>query len=134
MGQVNTNKIGFLKNNEKYRKNIELDILYNYIMNNISLDGLSLKDISILKGYINKEFLNFNFNIQKIIKTDIISHLVIPLVSNCNLNCKYCDAYAPLCKEDTYKNSNESIISDIKKIQELGLKIKEISLEGGEPL
>ena len=133
VSNINTTKVGSLKKNELYRKDLELDLLYKYIMENISTDGLSLEEISVLKGYINKEFLNFNFNIQKVIKTDIISHMVIPLVSNCNLNCRYCDAYAPLCKTDTYMNSNSGILSDVKRLKDLGFKIKEISLEGGEP-
>lgn len=133
VSNINTTKVGFLKRNESYRKDLELDLLYKYVMNNISTEGLSLEEISILKGYINREFLNFNFNIQKVIRTDIISHLVIPLVSNCNLNCKYCDAFAPLCKEDNYNNSTLSIISDVRRLKDLGFKIKEISLEGGEP-
>lgn len=126
----NTTKLNSLKHLEYKRKNIYLDILYNKLLS--SIEENDNKDIQL--SYINACFSDFNFKINKLLKSDVIPLIIIPLVSNCNLNCRHCDSFAPLCEEDTYNHTNDGIILSLKTLLDLGFEIKEISLEGGEPL
>lgn len=59
--------------------------------------------------------------------------LEILLVDHCNLNCAYCNHFAPLAKPNSYKF--DSYIQDIKKLKKIfGTEIWDIKLMGGEPL
>lgn len=82
---------------------------------------------------LNQEFNNLNFNMNKILSSPFFNLLVIPIIGKCNLNCKGCDAYAPLCDshEDIYQVSQ--LQKDMDELSKKGIGIKEISIEGGEP-
>ena len=62
-----------------------------------------------------------------------LRHIEFPIVYHCNLNCAYCDHFAPLAPE--YFMPLEVFKKDILKLKELtNGKIDEILLLGGEPL
>ena len=62
-----------------------------------------------------------------------ISLLDIPIVSHCNLNCKYCNALSPIAKKSFVNVSQYE--KDIEKLSILFTdKIKKIHILGGEPL
>jgi MoaA/NifB/PqqE/SkfB family radical SAM enzyme len=57
----------------------------------------------------------------------------VNLTDHCNLNCAYCDAFAPLAKENFYPL--ETFKRDCERLSQLtGGKISEIGFAGGEPL
>jgi hypothetical protein len=57
----------------------------------------------------------------------------VHLTEHCNLNCAYCDAFAPLAKENFYPI--ETFKRDCERLAQLtGGRILEIGLAGGEPL
>lgn len=88
---------------------------------------------SLIKGYVTNLFLEFNFEMNKILPSQIMNLLVIPLLGRCNLNCKGCDAYAPLCKGNNDYYNPEEVKEDLSILKEKNFIIGEISLEGGEP-
>jgi uncharacterized Fe-S cluster-containing radical SAM superfamily protein len=87
----------------------------------------------LIKDYFNKLFLEFNFEMNRMLPSQTMNLLVIPLLGRCNLNCMGCDAYAPLCKDSNEYYSVEEINEDLKILNDKGFTIGEISLEGGEP-
>lgn len=60
-----------------------------------------------------------------------LKHFHINIVDHCNLNCKYCDHFAPLAKE-RYVDINK-LKQDLEKLSKF-INIKAIALMGGEPL
>ena len=86
-----------------------------------------------IRAYFEELFLEFNFSMNRIIPTYEMNPLEIPLLGICNLNCKGCDAYAPLCKEAQDIYLPEDILEDLKTLEVKGFRIREISFEGGEP-
>lgn len=91
------------------------------------------EEITTIKNYLDSLFLEFNFNMNRILPSKKMNLLVIPLLGKCNLNCKGCDAYAPLCKEEDSFYPPEDVKRDLQILTKKGFSIKEISLEGGEP-
>ena len=86
-----------------------------------------------IKDYVDNLFLEFNFEMNKMLPSKKMNLLDILLLNKCNLNCKGCDAYAPLCKGDDSFYSVEDIKRDLTLLNKKGFSIKEISIEGGEP-
>jgi MoaA/NifB/PqqE/SkfB family radical SAM enzyme len=71
------------------------------------------------------------WNIQK--KNPKWILLNVYITGKCNLNCKSCNAFAPLA--DNYLLTTESFENDCKRLSEIGEKqIPEIHILGGEPL
>jgi len=70
-------------------------------------------------GRYNIEYIRDNFK------------LGIRLVSHCNVNCKSCTAFSPICQEDYYEYTK--LVKDFMQLQKLKLQVKTISLSGGEP-
>jgi organic radical activating enzyme len=59
--------------------------------------------------------------------------LAIHLCCKCNLNCKSCRNFSPLCREPDFYDEKQ-LFSEIEKIREIGLaKFKRIFISGGEP-
>lgn len=59
--------------------------------------------------------------------------LDIVINSHCDLNCIGCFRFSPLCKEDKRIYDLTVFENDLKRLKELGFKIKRFSLNGGEP-
>ena len=91
------------------------------------------KEDTLIKDYVDDLFLEFNFEMNRMLPSKKMNLLVIPLLGRCNLNCKGCDAYAPLCKNDLSYYSALDIYNDLNALRDKGFSIKEISFEGGEP-
>lgn len=127
MVNIGVTKTKFLRNEESLSP-VPYKILKNSISNNIDRSNQKVLD------YFENNFLEFNFKIHKILPTKIFNLLVIPVINSCNLNCRGCDAYAPLCTNNTILYSVDDILKDVKRVIDLGIVLKEISLEGGEPL
>lgn len=87
----------------------------------------------LIKEYFENLILEFNFGMNRIIPSQIMNLLVVPLLGKCNLNCKGCDAYAPLCQNNKDYYPAVDIRKDLQILKEKNFYIKEISLEGGEP-
>lgn len=87
----------------------------------------------IIKDYLEDLFLEFNFSMNRIIPTYEVNPLIIPLLGICNLNCRGCDTYSPLCKDAQDIYPPEDVLKDLKILENKGFKIREISFEGGEP-
>ena len=60
-----------------------------------------------------------------------LNYFNVNLVEHCNLNCKYCDHFAPLA-EEKYTDI-KSLEKDLKRMSSL-LNINSVGLMGGEPL
>lgn len=61
-----------------------------------------------------------------------MNYFEIHLVEHCNLNCKSCDNYSPIAKEEYL--DIKSFENDMKRMRELFSNISLIRLLGGEPL
>ena len=70
------------------------------------------------------KFLNY-------FKKPQIPYFNVNIVDHCNLNCKYCDHFAPIA-EEKYVNIND-LKKDFKRISSL-VEINSVGLMGGEPL
>lgn len=84
----------------------------------------------VCNEYSNK----INNNITKIMPRTKLK-LELDIVEHCNLNCKGCDHFSPIAKEN-YLDIN-TFIRDIKRISDLtnlGENIEELTMLGGEPL
>ena len=57
--------------------------------------------------------------------------LGIRLVSHCNLSCKSCLSFSPICRTDYYEHNE--LTKDLEQVKELGLPVKEFHFTGGEP-
>lgn len=127
MVNIGVSHTKFLKNEESL-SSVPYNLLKRSILNKIDKSNQKVLD------FCENELLEFNFKIHKVLPTETFNLLVIPVINSCNLNCKGCDAYAPLCSNNPIPYNVEDIISDVKTLLDLGIIIKEISLEGGEPL
>ena len=58
--------------------------------------------------------------------------LDINLTRHCNLKCRYCSAMANVCKPQIYEY--DKVLNDIDTLLNNGMKIRCITLTGGEPL
>lgn len=67
----------------------------------------------------------------KCLKKPYLEYFSVNIVDHCNLNCKYCDHFAPLAKEK-YADIKD-LEKDFKRISSL-INIQLIGLMGGEPL
>lgn len=132
---VDNQKYLNLIKSELHKAPLSLLKLQKYYLNLIK-EEKDLETRQFLSGYINELVAELNFNLNKITPSSFFNLLVIPLISSCNLNCKGCDAYAPLC--DSADNvgiySAENIGEDLQLLSEKGFRFREVSLEGGEPL
>lgn len=72
------------------------------------------------------DFLNDNRKIKP-----VLNYFCFSILEHCNLNCKYCDHFAPLAKEG-YAKVNV-IEKHMKRISDL-LHVSSIGIMGGEPL
>lgn len=97
---------------------------------------LDLELKALVLEYLDTQIAELNFNLNKLIPSNFFNLLVIPAVSFCNLNCKGCDAFSPLCQIPENKKiySAEEVSQDLKELAAKGFSFKEISIEGGEPL
>jgi hypothetical protein len=78
------------------------------------------------------KMVNFYFRLKKFRKQKWMN-LVVYIVGRCNLNCVSCYAFAPIADDDVLDPA--SFESDCRRLSELGGdKIREIVLQGGEPL
>ena len=69
----------------------------------------------------------------KTIPQDKLKHVEIHLVDHCNLNCKFCDHFAPLAKK--FFLSVDEFQKDIERLAYiLKSELEELMLLGGEPL
>lgn len=127
MVNIGVTRNKFLKNEESL-SSVQYNLLKKFIYNRIDTSNQKIVD------FCENNLLEFNFKIHKLLPTDTFNLLVIPIINSCNLNCKSCDAYAPLCSNNVRLYSKKDIIKDVKTLIDLGIHLKEISLEGGEPL
>lgn len=58
--------------------------------------------------------------------------LNVYVTNKCNLGCKSCSAFAPVCREDFYEI--DCFMNDITRIKEIGLKLNEIKFTGAEAM
>lgn len=108
----------------------ELNQKLNYFYNQKKISKETLEILT-------QEILDFNFTLNKVIPTFQLNNLILPITSTCNLNCKGCTSYSPLCSnvaENKAIYSLEQLISDLTCLQQKGFICREISIEGGEPL
>lgn len=105
------------------------------IKNNVyDNDVLSNDDKTAYIEYIENLFLEFNFKLQRTQSSGVFNTLVIPITNVCNLNCKGCDVYAPLCNGRNRSDyPKDRLCADIDQLYKLGFSIIEVSIEGGEP-
>lgn len=103
-----------------------------------SLSARLPKDENFLKSqkFIQDEIKLFNYRVNKILPVKKFSNLILEITECCNLNCKYCTAYAPLCP-DTVKTRDsypaDQVKKDLSHLKTLGFSTREVSIEGGEP-
>lgn len=107
-------------------------------------DYLKLKEFYLQRaknpeesGFIEDTIQKAFFQINKFNPTTSLSNLILPITSCCNLNCKGCTSFSPLCERTDENKSIYSlsqISNDLKCLKDKGFKIREISVEGGEPL
>lgn len=62
----------------------------------------------------------------------LLSYLEIKITEHCNLNCSVCCDFGNIAEADEY--GVETYEKDMKRLVQLGVKIKKIRLLGGEPL
>jgi len=95
---------------------------------------LAAKDLfwEIVPQKIGIKITSMYFNQKKFKKQDWML-LNLYITGKCNLNCKGCNAFAPIA--DNYLLDTVSFESDCRRLSELGAKkIPEIHILGGEPL
>lgn len=63
-------------------------------------------------------------------KKPLLRYFNVNIVDHCNLNCKYCDHFAPLAEEKYADIQN--LEKDFKRIASL-VSLESIGLMGGEP-
>jgi len=76
-----------------------------------------------------RENIGSRFSVDHVKENLMLSFL---LVSHCNLNCKSCRAFSPICRPDFYKYSEFE--KDIEQLKKLNLPLKALQFSGGEPL
>ena len=64
-------------------------------------------------------------------KKFFLNYFCTPILSHCNLNCRYCDHFAPLAKERYY--SVKELSKYLKKLSSV-IEVSSIGIMGGEPL
>lgn len=89
-----------------------------------------------LSSYFSFKYFTQSKNSSKIInntKEKALNVVQIPIVYNCNLNCAYCDHFAPIAPK--YQVSVEKFSTDLDRLYKVTQgKVKTIWLLGGEPL
>lgn len=81
-------------------------------------------DVSFFKNkLLNKDFLDDNS----------LKSVYFHVIEKCNLNCAYCDNYAPLSNSNWYISLNQ-FENNVRRLRELIEYIPFLSIGGGEPL
>lgn len=118
------------------RESIDKVIPYiSEVSNNLDDKDNLLEYKKILLSDTNELLSRLFSNVRSLETCTPLKRLAIEilLTDNCNLNCAYCNHFAPLAKPHSY--ALESYIRDIKRLKELfGKDIWDIKLMGGEPL
>lgn len=101
------------------------------------IGGLSCIVAGFVAGATKKSHKNYEIKTTKkedyIYENRDLNEIYLELTSHCNLNCKSCDAFAPLGKKELM--SYEQFVEDFKKIKEFYPSNKmDIVFLGGEPL
>ena len=95
--------------------------IFNRLRNVTIKTGL---DVSFFKNkLLNKDFLDDNS----------LKSIYFHVIEKCNLNCAYCDNYAPLSNSDWYISLNQ-FENNVRRLRELIEYIPFLSIGGGEPL
>ncbi len=129
--KTTTSKNSSLRRSEYFRTPKEFFLLKQYYLNKLDClqDG---PDKDYMIQHCEKLLDDLNFNLSAVMPLDSLSNLIVPVVGHCNLNCRYCTSYSPVSKKEFYDPS--SILEDLAKVKSLGFDVREISIEGGEPL
>lgn len=121
-----------LEESSLYNEPSELKKLKKQALYNTSF----LAEKNEAKAFIEKEITDFNFQVNKFIPSKNLSNLILEITTCCNLNCKGCTAYSPLSSDTPAARnaySAEAVLRDLECLKSKGIKIREISVEGGEP-
>ena len=110
--------------------------LYIYTTTKSYYHTTSIFAITFLACLVQNIYMCLNFTMFKLIRflpkpKYKLDYFCVALVTHCNLNCRYCDHFSPLAKEQIY--SVNKITKDFKRISKF-FNVHNIGLMGGEPL